>query len=431
MPQSRLGTAGNMPIVGVGANTNIDIVNRPVTNQGLGINNMGSNPGRQVYDRNYYLNKLKERLQLIYGEIENFKKKGDEITKEQHIYNKLENRFEELRKEVRNLEGQLADYNLTIDKIRVNTRPEDVHNAYVHVRAQNEKFKTELDQVFLERKQYEEGIDDIQGQLQNIHEQMELRLNELDPSQRSEYQKLINENKDLIAEYNVRQRDLEELNSRLATAEARLRMDSQKLKGQLLKNQIGELEGKKGDLEIQLNEANLSIPEARDRILARMKEDNTTIATTEKRSREVKKNIEMCEKRLRELEASLLDKKTEEEDKKKYEILYQKDKEMDEFINSFDKMREKDVDEMATLQERITELLEQVTKILEIAGQLPTKEVGASLRADKTNTLAQAKTEYEVRLGNLRGLENAEERTGKVQQFPLRKSRSSMSRSRR
>jgi intraflagellar transport protein 74 len=52
-------------------------------------------------------------------------------------------------------------------------------------------------------------------------------------------------------------------------------------------------------LEIQLNEANLSIPEARDRILARMKEDNNTITATEKRSREIKKNIEMCEKRLR------------------------------------------------------------------------------------------------------------------------------------
>jgi intraflagellar transport protein 74 len=127
-------------------------------------------------------------------------------------------------------------------------------------------------------------------------------------------------------------------------------MDSQKLKGQLLKDQIAELDGKKGDLEIQLNEANLSIPEARDRILARMKEDNATIATTEKRSREVKKNIEMCEKRLREIEASLLDKKTEEEDKKKYEILYQKDKEMDEFINSFEKTREKDIEEMGVLQ---------------------------------------------------------------------------------
>ena len=76
---------------------------------------------------------------------------------------------------------------------------------------------------------------------------------------------------------------MEELLNRLANAENRLRMDSQKLKGQLLKEQISELETKKTDYEIQLNEANLSIPEARDRILARMKEDNSSIANMEKR----------------------------------------------------------------------------------------------------------------------------------------------------
>lgn len=59
------------------------------------------------------------------------------------------------------------------------------------------------------------------------------------------------------------------------------------------------------------------------------------------RMKEVKKNIDIYEKKLRELEVNLEDKKTEEEDKKKYEILYQKDKEMDEFLNSFDQVREK------------------------------------------------------------------------------------------
>ena len=34
------------------------------------------------------------------------------------------------------------------------------------------------------------------------------------------------------------------------------------------------LSRKREDLEIQLNEANLSFPEARDRLLARIKEDN-------------------------------------------------------------------------------------------------------------------------------------------------------------
>ena len=94
---------------------------------------------------------------------------------------------------------------------------------------------------------------------------------------------MIAENSELIAEYNSKQVAMEELLNKLANAENKLRMDSQKLNGQLLKDQIAELEVKKTDYEIQLNEANLSIPEARDRILARMKEDNASITNMEKR----------------------------------------------------------------------------------------------------------------------------------------------------
>jgi len=81
-----------------------------------------------------------------------------------------------------------------------------------------------------------------------------------------------------MTEYSKKQNQMEDLLSKLANAENKLKMDSQKLKGQLLKEQITDLEAKKTDYEIQLNEANLSLPEARDRILNRMKEDNATIA---------------------------------------------------------------------------------------------------------------------------------------------------------
>lgn len=53
------------------------------------------------------------------------------------MYNKLEARRDELTEEVRNLEGTLADYNITLDKLRINTRPEDVKYAYSHVKNQN------------------------------------------------------------------------------------------------------------------------------------------------------------------------------------------------------------------------------------------------------------------------------------------------------
>ncbi|MGK3945894.1 hypothetical protein ABK046_47055, partial [Streptomyces caeruleatus] len=84
------------------------------------------------------------------------KAKSEQIGKEQQLYNKLEARLEELNNEVRQLEGQLADYNLALDKLRTNTRPDDVKNTYQHVKNNNEKLKSELDEIFIERKQIEE-----------------------------------------------------------------------------------------------------------------------------------------------------------------------------------------------------------------------------------------------------------------------------------
>lgn len=62
----------------------------------------------------------------------------------------------------------------------------------------------------------------------------------------------------------------------------------------------------------------------------------------------------MCEKRLRELDASLQDKKTEEEDKKKYSVIQEREREMDSVINSFDKNREEELAEMDSVQATIT-----------------------------------------------------------------------------
>lgn len=52
---------------------------------------------------------------------------------------------------------------------------------------------------------------------------------------------------------------------------------------------------------MQLNEANLTFPEARDRLLNKIKDDNAFIQNSDKRVREIKRNIENYEKRLREL----------------------------------------------------------------------------------------------------------------------------------
>lgn len=59
----RQGTAMREPnLTGVGYNAKVNAVDRPVTNHGLsGIKQNSQGPGRQVYDRTYYMNLLKSK----------------------------------------------------------------------------------------------------------------------------------------------------------------------------------------------------------------------------------------------------------------------------------------------------------------------------------------------------------------------------------
>ena len=81
-----------------------------------------------------------------------------------------------------------------------------------------------------------------------------MKINELDPDQRSEYEGLLNENRQLINNINMQRNELEDLNSILSQAEAKLRMDDKKQKYKSLKEQVVALDRRKEDLEVQTNE---------------------------------------------------------------------------------------------------------------------------------------------------------------------------------
>jgi len=84
--------------------------------------------------------------------VDKNRKEVDIITKDNTLYLQLEKRQDELLKEVRNLEGTLADYNLTFDKMRSKTRPEDIKNMFEYIKLQNDRLRVQLDDIFMERK---------------------------------------------------------------------------------------------------------------------------------------------------------------------------------------------------------------------------------------------------------------------------------------
>ena len=71
----RIGTAQReVNFTGVGYNTKVSSVDRPVTNHGLsGMGGATAGPGRQIYDRNYYYNLLKNKNNEIAQEVNKMK----------------------------------------------------------------------------------------------------------------------------------------------------------------------------------------------------------------------------------------------------------------------------------------------------------------------------------------------------------------------
>ena len=71
----------------MGLNTKVNIVERPITNAGVGVAVQGlktgaGGPGRQVYNQSYYHNLLKQKNSEIMNEINKMKQEVEEINKD-------------------------------------------------------------------------------------------------------------------------------------------------------------------------------------------------------------------------------------------------------------------------------------------------------------------------------------------------------------
>ena len=205
------------------------------------MNAQGIGPGRQICDRNYYNNLMRNKNNEIAAEINKMKTEVDEINRDNATYLQLERKYETLIKDVRKFEGDLADYNLALDKHRSDTKPEDIEALYMHIKNQNDKQRAHLDTLFAEKRDMENEINSYEQQINDINFANEARLNDLDPEQRNEYEKLKQENNNLQNEIGLQRQELEEVSQRLAAAENRLKQDSFKQRAQHLREEKTQL----------------------------------------------------------------------------------------------------------------------------------------------------------------------------------------------
>jgi len=371
---SRMGTAARM---GTSLNTEVKVAERPLTQMGVkGMHTGVQGPGRQVYDKTYYMTQLRQKIQELTQALQSFNKEITEISNDNSLYASYEKRYDQLIRTVRTYEGDLADYNLALDKQRTDTRPEEVNYMYALLKNQNDTQRQEMDAIFLEKKSHEEQIKKIDEELRDIEKQNEELLNGFHPDQLEDYMGKQEDIKNFTAEIAEMKSQYEDRTDRLMQQESRMRVEPLRIRKTEMMEQKRKFEYKVTMLEEEASQASLSIPEQRDMLLAKVKSDNQEIVMNEKQISEIKMDIEKYKRLLSEMQTDIEEKKGESNDQQKYEILFSKDQEMSSFIGGFDQAKENETECIKTRQTNICQLLESISKNL-----IQSKNVSAEEKA--------------------------------------------------
>ena len=404
----------------IGFTTDTKVIDRAVSRQGLsGVvqGSGGQKIERKIQDKTYYITLLKTKINDISKEILTMNNEIGSINSDMTTYANLNKQYETLSKEVQNLEGELADYNLAGDKYRSMMKADDIEDVYNRMKLYNKKKMDESDNLFLERAKILDELQEVETENSKVLQNIEQRLLDLDPDQKAEYEQIREDNQNYIMKIYQLREEMAKLNGDLIEGENILKSNPNKMEAHKLKDSISQLQRKKEELELQTNEAGLSIEELKQRLVQKAKEQTLEKNNLDKKIPDTKKIIESHKKSIIELEREMKS-NANNDNTKAVDSISQKDKEYSAFIENYDSIKRNHYKEIQAKEEVVVALLENISEKIN-SGQTPLENSGAGIKEKirekkdmiekSVNTLEEAKAKYEELVVKLQRLEKLDE----------------------
>jgi len=390
MLRSRVGTAQReVTFDGVGMNTSVKVnAHRPVTGEGLsgakGRDSLRSaGPKRQIQDATFYLGLLREKSGELQAEIEKFKKEKTDFEQDSKLFAQFERRYETLIKEVRDYEGQLADLNLAHDKHRSGTNPLEIMRFQKHVREHNEAQAKEVDAVFIQRQQREAATKDILDQIKSLEEKTQQKIATLDEEKAARYAAQHENLTKLKERAGKGQAQIEQMKVQIRALEDEINNNTFRNEFNERTKKLARLKKEAGNLEMDLESLNMDPAEARQKLLAKVKDTNQEIRELKFQCEVVVKENEALRANLEGLTRDIEDRKGDGADNsKKYEVLFKRDKEMTDFIDKFPEEKGKELESQAKSQQMVVDLLNHISQDLARQHNLPSEAKVNAMRED-------------------------------------------------
>ncbi|XP_068438150.1 intraflagellar transport protein 74 homolog [Clinocottus analis] len=356
---SHPGMRGPIATTGV-LSAQIKVTDRPVTQQGLsGMKTGMKGPQRQILDKSYYLGLLRSKINELTTETSKLHKEIDNYNQENSVYLSYEKRAEGVATEIKDLLGQLADYNMLVDKLNTNTEMEEMIKDYNILKAHNDSEAESIDSIFTERREREEAIRAIEEEIRRERHVAEEVVQAMPAVKQEKYFTMTTANEELLQELTVLQEELDILITRKEDYDAELANSHIKQEVVRLHDTLSVLEAKRDAMEAE--HKSLSSPqEEREQLFKQVKEDNQEIASMERQLTEIRDRMRQITEEVRQLEQD--SEEAQGECQQKYKELKRKEEEIDRFLESFEESRAQDLDKMTLSQENIVSLLEHCSR---------------------------------------------------------------------
>ena len=400
---------------GVGSKTAVKVQGRPVTGQGMSGVQMRvgtAGPRRQIQDASYYVGLLTTKNTELQTEIRKMQTEIDAHEKDGNLYKRLEKKYETLIEEVRELEGTLADYNLAKDKARMTTDPQQIKNFQLQLKEKNASFEREADNVYRMKQAQIAKTAELTERIEDIKREEAAKIEELGFEEKNRFMALQQEKEGAQKRIDQGKAKMEDMKASIKRLEDDIKFNTYINEYKDVQKRLSRLEKEKETAETEANWLSMDPEQARQELLQKVKSSNSEVKSTQSRIEQTRKANEHARKHLEELTNSIEEHKGDNEDSQKYELLFERDRIMTEFLKNFDEAKESAQSSHAKTQEIIVELLKHIANSI-----AHTERLGEN--APSRQDAAQAKKEHDFKNSALQAAKDTHERL----QAELRKRR--------
>ncbi|NXV09156.1 IFT74 protein, partial [Cettia cetti] len=358
---------GSLPPGGV-LSSQIKVADRPVTQQGLsGIKTAKKGPQRQIMDKSYYLGMLRSKTNELTTEMNKLREEVEMYKQEKSVCLSYEKRAEALAGEIKDLQGQLADYNMVVDILNIGKDMVEVISDYNRLKVQNDRDTESVDKIFAKRQATEKLIQAIEEDIQHEKVVADDIMKYMSQENQAKYMEMKAANEKLSQELVVQQQELDALNVKEESLRAEIARSGVKQKAVELYEKLHELKERRDRMIAE--DKNMESPqEEKERLLKQarienvVKDDSQKIASMDRQLAEVKEKTDYLKKVIQQFDMDL--EKHQGEENWKYKELKKREESMDNFLETFENVKSQELERRAQIEANIVALLEHSSRNL-------------------------------------------------------------------